>query len=215
MIFGPPRSKFGLGLLNAMNRRAGGGPIRAAVLPCKTGDGATTVVGELVKCAQMSGRTVALLDMNFMHPSVYPGLRANRLDLDDFLEYGNFDPIRCPEDGILWTGSNRRNVNLALELGLKDVQGLISRFGDDFDLVVIDGPAVLHNNLSEIIALSVDQTYMVVRQERTTQMQAFQALDRLRRLNIEPAGFIYNDRKRSIPDSVYHLFFGRQNGKRP
>jgi len=202
-------------LLNAMDRRAGGGPIRAAILPCRSGDGATTVVGELVKCAQMSGRTVALLDMNFMHPSVYPGLRANRQDLDDFLEYGNYDAIRCPEDGILWTGSNRRNVNLALELGLRDVQELLARFGDDFDLVIIDGPAVLHNNLSEIIALSVAQTYLVVRQQQTTQLHALQAADRLRRLNIEPSGFIFNDRKRPIPESVYRLVFGVKNGRIP
>ena len=200
---------FGIGLMNAMFRRATNKQIITAILPCRSGDGATTVVKQLIKSVRKTNYRIAVLDLNVIDPSKSLVEGVVREDLAPLFDRENTDEVRCPDNGIFYAGVSDGEQELAMELGIPEINALLERFKNNFSLIIIDGPALLSTNLSEIISLCVNQTYLVVRQETTAHFQVNHAIDRLKRLGVKASGIILNDRRLPIPSFVHRLFFRR------
>ncbi len=205
-----PQNGFGLGLMSAMARRAKGDKICAAILSCSSGDGASTVIARLATSAIAGGRKIALLDFNFAHPS--PSLLSDMKprDIASLIRQESDEIILCPGEGVYWAAPIKGDDSLATRINIRQIKSLLARFHENFEMVIIDGPALLNSNLGEIIALAADQTYLVVRQESTTHHEVHHAIERLQNIGVEPAGLIYNDRSLPIPDALYKILFTRR-----
>lgn len=198
---------YAIGLLNAMAHNASNGQIISAILPCKAGDGATAVVKDIVKCAQKSGKRLALLDLDIFYPTDFSNLKITKADLWGFVNKAQKEQIACPKEGVLWIGPGENKEKLAADLGIQEVKNLIDRLKDNFDIIIFDCPPVLGSNICETISLNVEQSYLVVKQESTTYFQVNHAIERLRRIGVEPAGIILSGRRLTIPRAFYKLLF--------
>ena len=202
-------SQFGSDLLAAIDRAAGveerHGAHLVTILPCGGGDGASTVLREVVHSAARAGRRVALVDMDLEHPRSQEIDGATIINLEELLE-GDGD-VGCPEGNLLWVKSSITDPNLMLELNGPLVTKTLNRLRPNFDHIFVDAPPVLLGNLSHLIAQRCDQVYLTVRQQFTPQSNVESAVSLLSSVGIGTTGLIYNDRRFLVPQGVYKMLF--------
>ncbi len=198
---------FGLAVINTLEGRAEKRPVVAALLSCQPDDGDRLVIRRLINGAQGLGRKIALLDLNLEPPALTFRGEVDQRSLAKFLSEGGEGKIAAPAGGILALTARSEDRDSLLALGPGDLAKLIGRLEGSFDLILLTGPSPLRHSLGELIALAADLQYLIVRQEVTTLFQAQSTVERLRRLGIEPAGFIFSDRRYPIPQKLYSFLF--------
>lgn len=199
---------FGTAVLSAMRRRAIREPVAAAVFPCSEGDNSLAVVKKIARSACDGGKSVAVLDFSGqgVEDSAFPELK--KVKFSDMLDEKLETSITGPSKGVLWVGMSDELENTVVDMDPQNLKKLITRLEASFDIICANGPSVLGGNMCEIVAEAFEQCYIVVRQEVTTQFQLHYAVHRFRRMGIEPAGLIMNDRRLPIPSWFYRMVFG-------
>lgn len=207
-------SPFASDILNAIERKAhsqngvAAGRARiVAVFSCSRRDGGSTIVEELARGAQQLGRRVALIDLNIHDHYNFGKLQSKKLDLFEALTTEEGSSLVSPDEGLLWIAPLPDQAEKIPNIRGKYLMSLFERLREPFDYVFVDAPAILNSNLSELISLTVDQSYLVVRQQKTSQVHAEHAIERFTEIGRPPTGLIFNDRRLIIPNMIYRLFF--------
>lgn len=200
-----------LDIIRAIERRTEKKPQRVAIFGCQPTDGASTVIREVVKAAQSGGRRVGLVDLN-------PGERdagmenMKREALQEHVAGATGRVIDCPPDGGVVVGAASNDEISMLET--RQIEKIAASFSAKFDFILVDAPPILTSSLPETVCQVVDQVYVVVRQDSTSQRHLETALDKLERAGTKPSGLILNDRTLPIPKSIYEMLFGVANASR-
>lgn len=182
---------------------------RVALLAVQQGDGATTVLRQVLEAARSAKRAVALLDLAGTGAQRFEGMNMRVADLRQRIASGIDEVIEPPKEGGVVVGdAHPSGETERANLETRHIRRLADMFGERFDFVLIDAPAVFGSAMAETIAQTADLVYLIVRQDATVQHQLLNAVDRLERIGIRPAGIIYNERTRPIPEFIYRTFFG-------
>ena len=166
------------------------------------GEGKTTVVSNLGVALSKSRLRVALVDGDLRRPSLHRAFALdNHTGLRDILR-GTVDlntasiadivrPSHLPNISVVTAGEGSEDVVELLQsvyLG-----GLLQRLSQDFDVVLIDSPPILHMADARVLAQKSDGAILVLRAGSTTHDMAADARDRLMHDGVRLVGTILND----------------------
>jgi Mrp family chromosome partitioning ATPase len=198
-------SRAGLEILRSIDRHAETGRIpRVAILSCSEGDGGTTVIREIVRAAKKAKKSFAVIDFHSGQEK-YDGLELTPTSIREQLaNNGQTVKLSGPGSNVLISAPAGEEQSGFQTTEIRLLSTLVS---DGFDFVILDGPPLFNNALSDTIAETADQVYLVVRQDATGMAQLSVCLDKLDAVGVTPKGLIYNDRQLPIPNAVYNLFF--------
>ncbi|MCP4112902.1 MAG: polysaccharide biosynthesis tyrosine autokinase [Desulfobacteraceae bacterium] len=173
-------------------------------------EGKTTSVIYLARAISRSGRSVLMIDANLHRPELSRFFAASGSPgLAELLTGSMHEDMDCKsekpgqQDNI---NSFILNVNGNLCLlpagniphtpdDLLDNEGvpfLISGLKNNFDLVIIDGPSILHSSDALILASHSDCTLLIVRAGLMSRQMVSSAAERLRTLRVNLLGAVLN-----------------------
>lgn len=167
------------------------------------GEGKSTVSEHLAEMFARQGRKVLLVDVDArsarltrtrragQSPGILDALR-NASDPGNFIHHGTVDAISFLPIGIL------RDDSAAAELFFSPALGrAVADLRRRFDLIVLDGPHLLHGVEGRLLLAHADRTALVVEWGRTSHEDVRAALDLFARAPGSLAGIILNkvDRK--------------------
>jgi capsular exopolysaccharide synthesis family protein len=177
---------------------SGDAPVRSLVISSAApGEGKTTVAVHLAQVVAMLGRRVLLVDANLLTPQIHTRLglanahgladilQQDRL-LDDVIQVSNFqDNLFVLTSGNVTIGSGRR-------LASTQMQDLMAKFYDAFDLVIYDTPHLLGLSDTNFLAAQSDGLLMVVGVGETKRSEVMQVLSGLQEFKLPVLGMIAN-----------------------
>jgi Mrp family chromosome partitioning ATPase/capsular polysaccharide biosynthesis protein len=148
-----------------------------------TGDGATTVATNLAASYSASRRSVALL-------------RADRaIEVDDAPSSdGSVQALQVfmHRDGFAEVTPRITRQSGSARIPDTGLNAVVEDLARDFDVVVVDAPAMLASADAMLLAGQGDVVLLVLRQHRTHEMHAVEAIDLLRRHRAKLAGVVLN-----------------------
>ena len=178
-----------------------------AVTSTNAGEGKTMIASNLAASMAMAGRRVLLVDADLRRPQLHqmfsipkaPGLSDLLLDRAEPSETFLESPV--PGLYLLPAGADVTSPNDALES--QRLTRLIDRFGEEFDVVVLDCPPVMPVADATIIANAATSVLFVVGSGKTSRGDAQVAIDKLASVQVQVVGVVLN---KARPDSAsaYH-----------
>ncbi len=161
-------------------------------------DGKSTVAANLAVTYANSGKKTIIIDADFRLPSMnnFFDYSENLVGLSDCLlgHIGTYDMVYVTEVPNLSIAPVGTFVGAYSQLGtgakLKEVIELLS---DQYDMIIIDGPPILHVADSLAMARIVDGVALVVRNGKTLKETAKWTVGRLEQVGGNVLGMIYND----------------------
>lgn len=203
-------SRFGNDLLTAIERvplnRPGARVV--SILESEQGEGASEVISEIFESAVRIGRRTVLINLDADKPRLFENLPAPARSLEKILQEKNEESTAVPGDGALVISSSSTQPELAMEFAATQATALVDRCKLQYQIILLHAPPLIGSNIAELAAHLSDRTYLTVRQERTTQMQAQRSVARLRHAGIDVGGLVYTGRRLRIPEILYRNFFG-------
>jgi capsular exopolysaccharide synthesis family protein len=178
-----------------------------AVTSTNAGEGKTVIASSLAASMAMAGRRVLLIDADLRRPKLHQMFSVPKSPgLADLL-IGRVRPSEAflessvPGLYVLPAGADVTSVNDALDS--QRLTQLIERFGEEFDVVVLDCPPVMPVADATIIANAATSVLFVVGSGTTSQGDAQVAIDRLTSVQAQVVGVVLN---KARPDSAseYH-----------
>ncbi len=181
-----------------------GTPWTLGVSSCEGGEGVSTVAAHLaVTAALMSDRQILLVDAHFARPCVprifgvrgRPGLAEvlqGGRDLAEVLQPSAVDNLSLLVSGRPAGGYSRVYVAEGWE-------GLIKELAGEFDLVVVDLPAVGQSSASLSLAGRLDGILLVVEAGRVRREAAQRVSELLIRAGGHPLGAVLNKWQQHVP----------------
>ena len=179
------------------------GPAKMYVVSSpNSGEGKTTVVSNLGVALSQSQRRVVLIDGDLRKPSLHKALgTANTDGLRNVLR-GEINPLTAPLDtfcqrtsvpnlSLITSGSGKEEVTELLHS--VRAADLLHRLGEEFDLVLIDTPPMLHMADARIFADHTDGVILVFRAGVTNLEQAQAAHEIFVHDRVRVLGTILND----------------------
>jgi capsular exopolysaccharide synthesis family protein len=166
------------------------------------GEGKTTVVSNLGVALSQSQRRVVILDGDLRKPGLHLAFGiANTTGLRNLLR-GEINPLTAPLElfcrktsvanlSIVTSGSGNEEVTELLHS--PRTADLLQRLGEEFDLVLIDSPPMLHMADARIFADHTDGVILVFRSGVTNLDQAQAAHGILVHDRVRVLGSILND----------------------
>jgi hypothetical protein len=174
-----------------------------AITSCAQGSGSAQIVIEVINKALSMEKTIVFIDFNSKKPVSLNIEKKNQLSLSAFLSAQG--PL--VSRGVLTWVSPQNGDKLNEEFTGKEINLLLEKAREMSDFVLVRPPAILNNNLSELIISQCDQVYFVMKQEKTSYYEVQHAINRSRRIGKEPTGLIFNARRLLIPEFIYQMFF--------
>jgi capsular exopolysaccharide synthesis family protein len=178
-----------------------------AVTSTNAGEGKTMIASNLAASMAMAGRRVLLVDADLRRPQLHqmfsipkaPGLSDLLLDRAEPSETFLESPV--PGLYLLPAGADVTSPNDALDS--ERLTRLIDRFGEEFDVVVLDCPPVMPVADATIIANAATSVLFVVGSGTTSRGDAQVAIDKLASVQVQVVGVVLN---KARPDSAsaYH-----------
>jgi capsular exopolysaccharide synthesis family protein len=179
------------------------GPAKMYVVSSpNAGEGKTTVVSNLGVALSQSQRRVVILDGDLRKPGLHTAFGiGNTTGLRNLLR-GDINPLTAPLDlfcqktsvanlSIVTSGSGSEEVTELLHS--PRAADLLQRLGEEFDLVLIDTPPMLHMADARIFADHTDGVILVFRSGVTNLDQAKAAHEILVHDRVRVLGTILND----------------------
>ena len=177
----------------------GRGMRSVAVTTSNPGEGCSTIAYAISKRSEADGKHTLLVEMNLLHPEI--GDISGHVHTDWSPEPGSADgcimhddesemdilPAPCDSEGLM----QFRN--------LANMSKLIEHWLEIYDVLVFDTSPVnainRHNIPAESVCAMVDGTVMVVMAGETRLTEFQSAIDRLKELEVELVGVVFNDMK--------------------
>lgn len=166
------------------------------VISAEPEEGKSTVAVNLGLTVAQTGSRVILIDADLRRPALHElfdlsnevGLSSVLVDevaLEDAVQDGRFPNVK-----VLTSGPPSENV--AEWLGSAQMKALLDGLMDDYDLVLLDAPALLAVTDAAMLAQLVEETLLVVRFARTREPALEAVLLELAKVNVEPVGVVLN-----------------------
>jgi succinoglycan biosynthesis transport protein ExoP len=186
-----------------------------AVTSANPREGKTTIAANLALALAEIGRRVLLIDGDLRRPRLHDIFDvSNSSGLSDVngkganALAGAIVPTRYANVHILPAGSAPANIAKTLySAGTRD---FLKRVRDDFDVVLIDTPPMLHIPDARVLGRLADAVILVVRSAQTTREAAGAATRRLIEDGALVLGTVLNEwDPRDVPAGYYYEYSGR------
>jgi capsular exopolysaccharide synthesis family protein len=186
------------------------GPRLLGVTSCRSGEGASTVAAHLAMAAATGGeRRVLLVDAHFSRPCV-PRIFAvrGRPGLAEAIEEGRrwaelLQSSGDPRLSLLVAGRPSGNASRVYEAAA--LPGMLEELSADFDLVVVDLPALASYAAALRLGALLDGIVLVVEAERVHRDVARNAVRQLQQGGAHPVGVVLNKWRQHVPDWFYRI----------
>ena len=181
----------------------GSGPSRAprtvGVTSCYCGEGVSTVAAQLaLTAATYSGHKVLLVDANLARPSAH---RTFGVDLQpglvEILMGGHQRPIGVHPSvmaDLSVLAAGKPNGSAAQSFGSDSLSDVLAAMKEDFDLVVVDLPAAIHESPAIRLAGLLDGVLLVVQAKRVRCEVAQRMKELLEQADVNLVGAVLNAR---------------------
>lgn len=162
-------------------------------------DGKTTVVEALARNYASAGQRVLVIDANpFDNRNIF-SVTANRglsyLLTDD--EFRNEIETSIVETSVsnLFAIVSGEHLDEVIETvqGQQRLQQLIAELSQNFDIILIDGPAMDENRQSLDLALAIKQTLIVIRRNHSNVKTLDAAMDTFKQIDVKVMGSVVMD----------------------
>jgi Mrp family chromosome partitioning ATPase len=194
------------GILSLIDRH---GTVVLHLTAARGGDGTTTISRALAACAaQSKWCRVVLLDANLSMASEPDGANLPNIPLpgmvDVFAETGDV-AIRRLDLGGAKLGIGRLNSSGPFMLKMDSVRTLYQRLRQDFTLIIVDAPPVLHAPEVAALAPLATGTMLVVASEETRYATVQRSRLILDQLGANILGVVLNKRQHRLPSVLSRL----------
>ncbi len=169
------------------------------------GEGKTTVVSHMAIAIAESGRKVLIIDADLRRPRMHTifGIENNE-GLGEVMASGKANrngslrtaPTVCQThiEGVFVLPSGTiGDLNLSQVFHSPEIPALLDKLAEQFDLILIDTPPMIHFSDARLMARFADGLILVVRSGMTARESAVTARDQLAQDNINVLGTILND----------------------
>lgn len=166
------------------------------------GDGKSSVVSNLGIALTEMGRKVLMIDADLRRPRLHQvfnipnacglsDLIAGEMPIDRYPLEALGKPTLVPQLYLLPSGPGARNI--ARVLYSRRTRDLLARLQEEFDVILIDTPPMLHYPDARILARSAGGAVLVLRAGRTARESGKRAVERLADDGVYIFGAVLND----------------------
>jgi capsular exopolysaccharide synthesis family protein len=185
-----------------------GSPRTLGVSSCQGGEGVSTVAAHLaITAASLGDHRVVLVDANLARPCVprifgvrgRPGLAEtlqNGHELSEVLQASAVDNLSLLAGGRAMGGHSR-------VFGAPAMEGLLKELGSEFELVVVDLPAIGQSSAALQLARRLNGIVLVIEAGRVPCETARRANDMLVRAGAHPLGVVLNKWQQDGPGWLF------------
>ena len=185
------------------DREQPGLPCVIAVTSARSGEGVSTVAANLaMRLARLGHGRVLLADMNLMNldqeetkdPGRFPAL-GNMIALQGAKDVSGLPAMLLDRLFLMqYSGRDRTET---------EIGEMQSMWGNDYEFVVLDVPAILNNEGASCVARLADKVILVVQAERERWQVIRRAQELLEEAHANVFGAILNKRTMYIPEWLY------------
>ncbi|MFN3209544.1 MAG: GumC family protein [Roseovarius sp.] len=171
------------------------------VLSTMPGEGSTTTALALAEMSARTGRAAIFVDCDLRQASVARQFGWNaRHDLADViagdcdLQEAIITPDGMPFDALICA---RPSPEMAEQLSSLDLESIVEELKQFYDLVILQGPALLSSASSVIVAKASDNRVLVVESEKTKRSEVKEGLAMLDKLHLPVDGIVFNKMRKA------------------
>ncbi|MCB9689596.1 MAG: polysaccharide biosynthesis tyrosine autokinase [Alphaproteobacteria bacterium] len=187
-------------------------PRRLLVTSAVSAEGKTSTVVRLGVAFANLNRRVLMIDADLRRPRIHKvfgvdrevGLSTVLVGEKDYTEVIHPTPV----PGLFFMPSGRGGERPNELLASHEVQRLLDRLGQDFDLVIIDTPPSAILSDARILSRHVDGVVMVVREQSTSRMLVREAVAGLEQVGARVLGVIVNAVDFGRRRTSYKYYYG-------
>jgi len=170
-------------------------------------EGKSTIVANLACSLAKSGRKVIVVDGDLRMPSLHQIFDLpNQVGLSSVLEQ-KVPLNKAVQDtnylGVQVLTSGPLPANPAELLASPQMTALVEHLGQQFDMILLDSPALLAVTDAAVLARTVDGVVLVVRRAQTRQEAVQSAHQQLINVKARPVGVVVNQAEQ---DGSYHYY---------
>lgn len=185
-------------------------PIKTIVVTSSvTGEGKSTVAGNLANILSQDGARVLVIDADLRKPAMhYNFFISNGEGLTDVL-VGNADlksVVKKVDNSLFIITSGTVPPNPSEILGSKSMENLLEELSINFDYIILDTPPVLPVTDALLLAAKADATIMVVKARKTKEKMVKQTYDELIGVRANVIGSVLNECDKSIDNKYYGYY---------
>ena len=179
------------------------------------GEGKTTVVQNLGIALAETGRKVLLVDADFRRPHLHHkfGL-SNDWSLVDMLSQktpvNEYSPDRLAVNtefpGLHVLPNRVKQENISKLLYSPRMRAVFEAFADEYDMVLVDAPPILHMADARIIAPLTDMLILVIRSGVTNRETVLEACQRIREDGLFLLGTVLTDCDSRVTGKQYYNY---------
>jgi tyrosine-protein kinase len=192
-------------------------PLRTLlVTSAEPGEGKSTVVVNLARAIAQSGRMVIVVDCDLRAPTVHKAFSlTNDVGLSDVLQYqANLEiAVRFSNTpGVFVLTSGTLPPNPAEMLGSSHMSALLRQLAQQFDVVLLDTPALLAVTDAAVLAPAADGVLLVVRQAQGRREAVLATREQLANVRARVVGVVVNGAEQGPAYYDYHQTTARKRG---
>lgn len=186
-------------------------PKTLVVTSAEPGEGKSTIVANLAYALVQSGQTVIVVDGDLRRPVLHKLFNLpNKIGLNNILKQEATLAEAVQESGV---GANVLTSgplppNPAELLDSPQMTALIKQMAEQFDMVLLDSPALVPVVDAAILASLVDATLLIVGRAQVQEKVVLAARRQLDHVNVKPIGVVIN-RAEQISSYKYYAEPGR------
>jgi polysaccharide biosynthesis transport protein len=190
-------------------------PLRTLlVTSAEPGEGKSTVVVNLARAIAQSGRMVIVVDCDLRAPTMHKAFGlSNDVGLSDVLQYqANLEiAVRFSNTpGVFVLTSGTLPPNPAEMVGSSHMTALIRQLAQQFDVVLLDTPALLAVTDAAVLAPAVDGVLLVVRRAQAQQEAVHATREQLANVKARLVGLVVNGVEQDHAYYYYHQTMARK-----
>lgn len=175
------------------------------------GEGKSTTATNLAIALSQAGQTVCLIDADLRRPMVneYLGLDRGAGLTTALLGETDINVLLQPwgEDNLFVLTTGQIPPNPSELLGSEEMQDLISRLEEVFDIVIIDAPPILPVTDAAVLSQHVGGVILVVGTQKVKQNELTKSLEALKLVDAKVLGAVLNRVPSKGPDAYSYGYY--------